>query len=49
MGERSIVEIADALASGISIRDLTFVNGTVYKTSHKEDIYDAIFRRIMRV
>ena len=43
MGERSIVEIADALASGISIRDLTFVNGTVYKTSHKEDIYDAIF------
>lgn len=43
MGERSIVEIADALNSGISIRDLTFVNGTVYKTSHKEDIYDAIF------
>ena len=43
MGERSIVEIADALASGISIRDLTFVNGTVYKTSQKEDIYDAIF------
>ena len=43
MGERSIVEIADALASGISIRDLTFVNGTVYKPSHKEDIYDAIF------
>ena len=43
MGERSIVEIADALASGISSRDLTFVNGTVYKTSHKEDIYDAIF------
>ena len=43
MGERSIVEIADALNSGISVRDLTFVNGTVYKTSHKEDIYDAIF------
>ncbi len=43
MGERSIVEIADALNAGISIRDLTFVNGTVYKTSHKEDIYDAIF------
>ena len=43
MGERSIVEIADALHSGISIRDLTFVNGTVYKTSYKEDIYDAIF------
>ena len=43
MGERSIVEIADALASGIHIRDLTFVDGTVYKTSRKEDIYDAVF------
>jgi len=43
MGERSIVEIADALASGIDIRDLTFVDGTVYKTSKKEDIYDAVF------
>ena len=43
MGERSIVEIADALASGIAIRDVTFVNGTVYKTSHREDIYDAVF------
>ncbi len=43
MGERSIVEIADALASGISIQDLTFVDGTVYKTSRKEDIYDAVF------
>lgn len=43
MGERSIVEIADALASGIHIRDLTFVDGTVYKTSKKEDIYDAVF------
>ena len=43
MGERSIVEIADALASGIAVQDLTFVDGTVYKSSRKEDIYDAIF------
>jgi uncharacterized radical SAM protein YgiQ len=43
MGERSIVEIADALDSGISVRDLTFVEGTVYKTSHPEDIYDAVY------
>lgn len=43
MGERSIVEIADALASGIAIRDLTFVDGTVYKSTRREDIYDAIF------
>ena len=43
MGERSIVGIADALASGIAVQDLTFVDGTVYKSSRKEDIYDAIF------
>ena len=43
MGERSIVEIADALRAGISVRDLTFVDGTVYKTSQKEAIYDAVF------
>ncbi len=32
MGERSIVEIADALASGLAVKDITFVPGTVYKT-----------------
>lgn len=32
MGERSIVEIADALAGGIDVRDITFIAGTVYKT-----------------
>ncbi len=42
MGERSIVEIADALASGLDVRDLTFIDGTVYKTRREEDIYDAI-------
>ncbi len=42
MGERSIVEIADALNSGISISDITFIKGTVYKTKQKENIYDAI-------
>ncbi len=36
MGERSIVEIADALAAGIAVSDLTFVDGTVYKTKDKE-------------
>ena len=42
MGERSIVEIADALKSGIHIKDITFIQGTVYKTRNREDIYDAI-------
>lgn len=36
MGERSIVEIADALASGIDIKDITFIDGTVYKTDRRE-------------
>ena len=42
MGERSIVAIAEALESGISIEDITFIDGTVYKTRKREDIYDAI-------
>ena len=33
MGEKSIVEIADALNSGISVKDITFIKGTVFKTS----------------
>lgn len=41
MGERSIIEIADALQSGLNIRDVTFVDGTVYKTNSLEGIYDA--------
>lgn len=32
MGEHSIIEIADALNSGIAVSDLTFIDGTVYKT-----------------
>ena len=31
MGERSIVEIADALASGMDVKDITFIDGTVLK------------------
>ncbi len=42
MGERSIVELADALDAGIAIRDLTFVRGTVYKTRDRDSIYDAV-------
>jgi uncharacterized radical SAM protein YgiQ len=42
MGERSILEIAEALESGIAVRDITFIDGTVYKTRKREDIYDAI-------
>lgn len=40
MGERSVVEIAQALDSGIDIKDITFVDGTVYKTKSLETVYD---------
>lgn len=33
MGEKAIVEVADALNSGLSPRDLTFIDGTVYRTT----------------
>ena len=42
MGERSIIEVADALKSGINIKDLTFIRGSVYKTKDISNIYDTI-------
>lgn len=43
MGERSIVEIADALDSGMKVKDLIFIDGTVCRTDHPEDLYDAVY------
>ena len=40
MGERSIVEVADALASGLAITDITYVNGTVYRARSLDAVYD---------
>lgn len=42
MGEKSIVEIADALNSGIDVKDITFIPGTVYKAKNLDSVYDAI-------
>ncbi|MBS4981233.1 MAG: YgiQ family radical SAM protein [Lachnospiraceae bacterium] len=42
MGERSIVEIADALKSGIAVGDITFIDGTVYKAKDLGSVYDAV-------
>lgn len=42
MGERSIVEIADALNNGIDIKDITFIDGTVYKAACLASVYDEI-------
>ncbi|MGM9585784.1 MAG: YgiQ family radical SAM protein [Faecousia sp.] len=37
MGEKSIVEIADALNSGLNIRDITYVDGTVFRAKELDD------------
>lgn len=43
MGERQVIEIAEALESGIPIEEITFIKGTVYKTKDKERLYEPIF------
>lgn len=43
MGEKSVVEIADALNAGIAVKDITFVAGTVYRTKDAGSIYDGLF------
>ena len=40
MGERSIIEITDALASGLSVHDLSFIDGTVYKARSLDHLPD---------
>ena len=40
MGERSILQVAEALDSGLAISDLTYIRGSVYKTTTLENLYD---------
>ena len=40
MGERSIIEIAEALDAGIAVKDITFIAGTCFKTKQIDQIYD---------
>lgn len=42
MGEHSIVEIAEALDSGIPIEEITFIKGTVYKAKAIDSSYQPI-------
>ena len=42
MGEHAMVEIADALNSGLDVKDITFVAGTVYKTREIDNVYEGI-------
>ena len=52
MGEHQIVEMADALDSGIPIQELTFLRGSVYKTKDISRAYDYIllpkFREVQK-
>ena len=43
MGEKALIEIAEALESGIPVEEITFINGTVYKTKDRERPYNPIF------
>ncbi len=42
MGEKSVVEVAEALDSGLSVKDITFVRGSVYKTADTDSLVDYI-------
>ena len=42
MGEHSIVEIAQALDSGLPVEELTFIRGTVFKVRSLERVPDAL-------
>lgn len=42
MAEQTIVDVAEALDSGLRIQDITYIRGTVYKTKSVELINDCI-------
>ncbi|ONI43618.1 YgiQ family radical SAM protein [Candidatus Epulonipiscium fishelsonii] len=42
MSEKSVIEVAEALDSGIDIKYLCFIKGTVFKTKDLSAIYDGI-------
>jgi len=37
MGERSIVEVADALNSGMNVRDITYIDGTAFRMAELDE------------
>lgn len=42
MGEKAIVEVAEALEAGIDVHDITYVEGTAYRTKTMPEIEEAI-------
>ena len=43
MGEKSIVELADALNAGMDVKDITYIDGTVYKTAQVDESLPSIY------
>ena len=43
MGEKSIIEIADALNAGMDIKDITYIDGTVFKTTEVDQSLPTIY------
>ncbi|MFI3284363.1 MAG: YgiQ family radical SAM protein [Erysipelotrichaceae bacterium] len=41
MGENSIVEVADAMNAGIELKDLTYLDGTVYKSKRIDHLEES--------
>lgn len=42
MGEHSIIEIAEALNSGIPVKEITYIPGTVFKTKDLSCVYEPL-------
>lgn len=42
MGEKSIITVADSLAAGLDVSDITFVPGTAYRTRSIDHVYDPV-------
>ena len=42
MGERAIVALADALNDGLDVHDITYIDGTVFRTQQPPDDLPAI-------
>lgn len=42
MGERAMIEIADALNSGIPVSEITYISGTVYRSRTTKQVFDGL-------
>lgn len=42
MGERPIIELAEALDAGLPIEQITYIDGTVYRIRSLDEVYDAV-------